>query len=365
MRRKRSLVLVYSALFLGCWFLYLPVHAQKDSVKQKSLLFFPVIARSIETGWSFGSVGSLTFRPNPADTVSRTSNMQVLLLYSTKKQLVTAINGSQYFDKEKYILNEQLSFSSYPDKFWGLGKNAQDADEEPYKFKQYYVYLHLLRKVAPHFFAGVLFEKQKVWDITYQAGGKFDQQQVAGRYDYHVSGLGGSLTWDKRNNAFAPDQGFFYQFSLNHFSKFWGSDYVYTNFVFDLRKYVAVKKNVLAFQLFSFNNTGDVPIRSLASFGGANRMRGYYDGRYKDKNQIVFQAEYRFPLYKRFSAVLFGGTGTVGRNFSDYAVKDLKYSYGGGLRFAVNKKEKLNIRIDYGIGQGKNNGFYLQLGEAF
>lgn len=128
---------------------------------------------------------------------------------------------------------------------------------------------------------------------------------------------------------------------------------------------MAVKKNVLAFQLFSFNNTGDVPIRSLASFGGANRMRGYYDGRYKDKNQVVFQAEYRFPLYKRFSAVLFGGTGTVGRNFSDYAVNELKYSYGGGLRFAVNKKEKLNIRIDYGIGQGKNNGFYLQLGEAF
>lgn len=79
----------------------------------------------------------------------------------------------------------------------------------------------------------------------------------------------------------------------------------------------------------------------------------------------MFQAEYRFPLYKRFSAVLFGGTGTVGRNFSDYAVNELKYSYGGGLRFAVNKKEKLNIRIDYGIGQGKNNGFYLQLGEAF
>jgi outer membrane protein assembly factor BamA len=340
--------------------------SQKDSSKPKHVLIFPVIAKSIETGWSFGTAGAFTFRLSPNDTVSRTSNAQLLVLYSTKKQLVTAINGSQYFHKERYILNEQVSFSSYPDKFWGLGKNAPDAAEESYKFNQYYIYLHLLRKVAPDFFIGALFEMQRVWDVSYTAGGLFDQQQVLGRNGYHVAGLGTSITYDKRNNAFAPDKGFFCQVSMNHFDKFWGSDFNYTNVVLDMRKYIPVAKNqVLAFQLFSFNNTGEVPIRSLASFGGANRMRGYYDGRYKDLNQLVLQGEYRFPLYKRFSGVAFAGTGSVGRNFSDYAVDDLKYSFGGGLRIALNKKEKLNLRLDYGIGQGTNSGFYLQLGEAF
>ncbi len=342
------------------------IYAQKDSVQPKHLLIFPVVARSIETGWSFGAVGSSTFRVSKQDTVSRTSNMQLLLLYSTKKQLVTAINGSQYFDKEKYILNEQISFSSFPDKFWGLGKNTPDANEEPYKYKQYYVYLHLLRKVASDFFVGLLFETQRVWDLDYRAGGLFDQQQVTGRNGYHVSGVGSSITYDKRNNAFAPDNGFFCQLSVNHFDKFWGSDYNYTNVVFDLRKYIPTFNNqVLALQLFSFNNTGEVPVRSLASFGGANRMRGYYDGRYKDDNQLIVQGEYRFPVYKRLSAVAFAGGGNVGKSFTDYSLSDLKYSYGGGIRFAVDSKEKLNIRMDYGIGQGKNNGFYLQLGEAF
>jgi hypothetical protein len=46
-------------------------------------------------------------------------------------------------------------------------------------------------------------------------------------------------------------------------------------------------------------------------------------------------------------------------------LNDFKYSFGGGIRFAVDTKEKLNIRVDYGIGQGKNSGLYLQLGEAF
>ncbi|MCW3087972.1 MAG: surface antigen [Sediminibacterium sp.] len=343
------------------------LYGQKDSVKAPHLLIFPVIARSIETGWSFGTAGAFTFHLSAKDTVSRTSNLQLLLLYSTKKQLVTAINGSQYFHKEKYILNEQVSFSSYPDKFWGLGKSTPDSHEEPYKFRQYYIYLHLLRKIAPSFFVGLLYEKQKVWDISYVPGGLFDQQRIVGRNGYHISGLGSSLTYDRRNNAFAPGKGFLGQVYFNHFDKFWGSDFNYTNIVVDLRTYLPVaRQQVLALQLYSFNNTGpEVPIRSLASFGGANRMRGYYDGRYKEQQQLILQAEYRFPVWKRFGAVAFGGAGNVSRNFADYSLHDLKYSYGAGLRFALDKKEKLNLRVDYGIGAGKNSGFYLQLGEAF
>ena len=364
--KKATFIFRCFGVFLLVFSLNTASYSQKDTLKPKHLLILPVIARSIETGWSFGTVGASTFRLSSKDTVSRTSNMQLLVLYSTKKQLVTAINGSQYFYKERYILNEQVSFSSFPDKFWGLGKNTQDIDEEPYKYKQYYVYLHLLHKIAPDFFVGGIFELQRVWDITYQAGGTFDKQNVPGRNGYHVAGLGSSLTYDKRNNAFAPDNGLFCQFSFNHFDKYLGSDFVYTNYVLDLRKYMRVAKNqVLALQLFSFNNSGEVPIRSLASFGGANHMRGYYDGRYKDKNQTILQGEYRFTIYKRLGAVAFGGAGNVSKDLSDYSVNDLKYSYGGGIRFALDKKEKLNLRIDYGIGQGKNNGFYLQLGEAF
>ncbi len=353
-------------LFFGFFGMISIVSAQNDSIKRKNLLILPVIAKSIETGWSFGTVGALTFRISPKDTVSRTSNAEVLVLYSTKKQLVTAFNGTQYFHKEKFILTEQISFSSFPDKFWGLGKHSPDNAEEAYKFNQFYIYAHLLRKVAPHFFIGALFETQRVWNITYLSGGLFDQQQVLGREGYQVAGFGTSFTYDKRNNAFSPDNGLFCQLFINHFDKFWGSKFNYSNVVIDLRKYIPVsKRQVLAFQLYSFNNTGEVPIRSLASFGGANRMRGYYEGRYRALDQLVFQTEYRFPVYKRVSAVAFGGTGNVGNSFRDYSLSELKVSYGAGLRIALNKKERLNLRIDYGIGQGKNSGLYLQLGEAF
>jgi len=341
--------------------------AQSDSNKNNQVLFFPVIASSIETGFAFGGAGSLTFRANKKDSITRTSSLQLLALYSIKKQFVSALNGTQYFKNEKYILMEQLSYSSFPDKFWGLGNNAADKAEEPYQFQQFYAYLHLLRKVAPHLFIGGIYEFQNVWDIKYISGGLFDKENIAGRNGYKVSGLGTSITYDNRTNAFAPDKGVYAQFYFNHFNSIFGSDFNFTNFVLDVRKFIKVKKNqVFALHLFSFNNSGsEVPIRSLASLGGASRMRGFYEGRYRDYQLLLVQSEYRLQFSKRLGMVAFSGLGNVSSEFKYMGFENLKYSYGAGFRYALNKSEKLNIRIDYGLGGGINKGFYLQIGEAF
>jgi outer membrane protein assembly factor BamA len=341
--------------------------AQKDSMKSQQILLFPVLTRSIETSWSFGVAGSSTFRFSKNDTASRTSNLQAIMLYSLKKQFVAAINGAQYFKNEQYILNEQISYSSFPDKFWGLGKHSPDSAEEDYNFKQYYIYLHLMRHLGNHIYVGLLYEFQNLMEVDYKNGGVFDQQQIVGRNPYKISGLGLSLTYDNRNNAFSPNKGSFAQIYFNHFAKAIGSDFAYTNLVIDLRKYFPIgKKNVLAIQGYSFSNMGnEIPLRSLATLGGMNSMRGYYDGRYRDKQQLVFQSEIRHSFNKRFGVVGFGNFGDVGHNISDFTLKDLKYTYGAGLRYAISKSEKLNIRLDYGIGPGKNHGFYFELGEAF
>lgn len=344
-----------------------PLTAQKDSAHNKKTLLFPVITRSIETSWSFGLAGAATFKLLKKDTATRTSNLQTIVLYSLKKQFVAAINGAQYLKNEDYIINEQLSYSSFPDKFWGLGKHTPDNAEEQYEFKQFYLYMHLMRHLGNHFYAGILFEHQKLLEVNYKAGGLFDQQNIVGRKGYQISGLGLSVTYDKRNNAFSPNKGGFAQIYFNHFGKMYGSDFTYTNMVVDLRKYLPLsKKDVLAMQGYSFSSIGDeVPLRSLASLGGMNSMRGYYSGRYRDKMQMVFQSELRHQLNNRFGVVAFGNFGDVGHNLQDFNLSDLKYSLGAGLRFAINKSEKLNIRLDYGVGPGLNQGFYFELGEAF
>jgi outer membrane protein assembly factor BamA len=356
-------------LLLPVYFL-IPVHgrAQKDSASKKNhLLVLPVIARSIETSWSFGTAISSTFHVNRKDSLIRTSNLQSLVLYSLKKQFIAAVNGTIYFPGEKYILSQQLSYSFFPDKFWGLGKIAPDSNAESYDFRQFYLYLHGQRALARHLFVGVLYEYQRLIKVDYIPGGLFDKENVAGRNGYQVSGMGASFTYDTRNEAFAPDRGVFLQGSFNHFARFLGSDFNYTNYIVDVRSFIRTyKRQVLALQAYAFLNNGNVPLRSLASFGGANSMRGYYDGRYRDKDQVVLQAEYRAPLYRRLGAVVFGGVGNVSHNCDYLSTRALKYSYGGGLRVALTTSDRLNLRLDYGISRGgKSSGFYFQLAEAF
>lgn len=331
-------------------------------------LILPLIARSIETDWSVGIAGSFTFRFNRLDTLTRTSNTQALALYSLRKQFIAAINGTTYFPGERYILNHQISYSYFPDKFWGLGKSALDQNVEAYTFRQYYVYLHLQRKLRDRFFLGLLYEYQRLLNVDHDPGDLFDQQQVPGRDPYHISGAGLSLTYDTRNNAFAPDQGALGQIFFNHFAPLLGSGFRYTAYVVDLRRFMRLYRDqVLAVQAYAQFNVGDVPLRSLASFGGSNSMRGFYDGRYRSKNQLVLQAEYRVPIVWRIGAVGFFGVGNVGDRLGDLNLRELKYSYGAGLRVVLNRKERLNLRVDYGwgLGQSVSNGLYFQLGEAF
>jgi outer membrane protein assembly factor BamA len=370
-------------LGLSCFF-FLPFRgfAQKDSIKTvpveklkipirspaniRHVLVLPIIASSIETGWSFGLASAGTFHISTPDTAIRTSNVQAVAIYTTRRQFVTALNGSIYFPGERYILNEQLSYSSFPDEFWGLGKRAPDSNEESYKFKQYYIYLHPQRLIAKSLFLGVVYEYQRVFNIDYQTGGLFDQVDVLGRHGYHVSGFGLSMTYDSRNNAFSPDRGSMLQFYFDHFDPFFRSDYTYTNYVIDLRRFIRIyKEQVLALQVFGSFNSGEVPLRSLAFLGGSSTMRGYYAGRFRDKNAGVIQAEYRIPLLWRLGAVGFADFGNVGPELKDINFQHFKYSYGGGLRVALNQKEKLNLRLDYGLAKGRSQGFYLQLGEAF
>jgi len=360
---------IFITVCCACMFLSITdrVYAQIDSTRKARLIIpFPIIVRSIETGWAFGGVVTSTFNlRSPKDSFTRTSNLQVLAIYSVEHQFVAAINGTIFFPKEKYILNQQFSYSYYPDNFWGLGKNTPNSNEEPYDYKQFYIYLHPQRHLGRSYFLGLLYELQNVWDVNYVPGGLFDKESIAGRYGYLVSGLGLSITYDTRNNAFSPDRGSMLQFYFNHFDPIFGSDYRYTNYVLDLRKFFGFHNGrVLALQGYGYFNTGTIPFRSLAAFGGANHMRGYYQGRFRDNSQALLQAEYRIPIIWRFGLVGFGGLGNVATDLGHFDLTYIKYSFGAGVRFALNRSEKLNLRLDYGIGQGCS-GFYFQLGEAF
>ena len=93
-------------------------------------------------------------------------------------------------------------------------------------------------------------------------------------------------------------------------------------------------------------------------------MRGYYEGRYRDKKLLAMQTEYRIPIIWRFGAALFAGAGDVAPALSKFNLSSVKPSYGFGLRYLFDPVEKMCIRIDFGFGKG-TSGMYITANEAY
>jgi outer membrane protein assembly factor BamA len=345
---------------------------KKDSAKasyKNKLLVFPLLASSPETSWVFGVANAFIFKTAKNDSVLRVSTIPSGILYTLNNQILVALGANIFLPKERYIIRFENSFSKFPDKFWGLGNNTDDKTSESYTFTQFYINPQLYRKVYGSLFLGGGLDFQRVFDIQYNSGGYFDQDKVLGVFDrssYSVFGLSLFINYDSRNHAYVPDRGSLFRVRFSNFDKRIGSDYDFRTLEIDFRKFFRVtKKSIFAVQSLSTFNFGDTPYRNLAILGGNSMMRGYFAGRFRDQKFAGVQAEYRFPIKGRFGGVAFAGFGQVANSFADFAFDKIKPSIGTGIRAAVLRKEKLNLRFDIAAGAGGALNYYVVLAESF
>jgi len=120
---------------------------------------------------------------------------------------------------------------------------------------------------------------------------------------------------------------------------------------------------ILATNIGGYFTKGDVPLHRLALVGGSKKMRGYVKGRYRSKNFIFFQNEYRRSISKRISGIAFINFGYFGDSLTQISSRQLLKTYGFGLRYRLNE-DGVNVRIDFGRNN-ETTGFYLTFGEAF
>jgi outer membrane protein assembly factor BamA len=180
-----------------------------------------------------------------------------------------------------------------------------------------------------------------------------------------LASLGVVANWDSRDNTFATQSGSFYQLTALFYRSAFGSDYSFDDIQFDGRNFFkSFSDHVIAVQAAAEFIDGVAPFQRYARFGGQNLLRGYFDGRYRDKNGVLLQAEYRMPVWWRFGVVGFAGVAQVADQVSGFAIDRFWFAGGIGLRFAWNPEEKINIRLDYGAGKN-SSGMYFTITEAF
>ncbi|MBC7891191.1 MAG: BamA/TamA family outer membrane protein [Sphingobacteriaceae bacterium] len=317
-----------------------------DSTQRRGRLFIlPVLYYTPETKLGFGARLAYTFRQRPDD---RPSILPITAIYTTNKQTILGFAPDLWLSGNGLHVYGQVGYLDYPFKFYGIGNQTPETNEEPYITKIFDVYGGFERRVARALYAGIRLEARE--ENIVERERLLGTGVIPGSAGQSVAGGGLTLTYDSRDNVFFPGKGFYNQFQVltyrNRRSDFFGN---FQKIRVDLRRYQPLGGGVLALNALGLFTFGDPTFQYLSLIGGEKIMRGYFEGRYRDRNLMVFQAEYRFPISPRFKLVAFAHTGRVWSG-GDFELRNFHAAGGAGLRYRVGK-DNLHLRFDLAYGQ--------------
>jgi hypothetical protein len=333
---------------------------------------FPILAYTPETSGMFGAFvvyhfdsPKLTGPPRPSEEAAKRSSLRMAAFSTWKRQYILAFAPTVYLGND-WRLSGEIALSYFPDTFYPVGPNSRENDAEDFTQRSVLGSLSIERKLFSHFSTGVHFVGIDRDVLKVEPGGELASGNVLGAAGGQTVAAGPSIVWDSRERDFAARYGARHQITWLVAPPVLGGDFGYSEVRMDLRQYLGtVKGQVLALQLYSQASWHRVPFQDLASIGGDGRMRGYFARRYHDRAALSGQAEYRIPLFWRLGAVGFVGAGSVAPSLFEFQSENLRYVGGVGLRGALNAKDGVNLRLDFGVTGEATRNVYFQVGEAF
>lgn len=178
-----------------------------------------------------------------------------------------------------------------------------------------------------------------------------------------------SVTWqkvyDSRDNIYDPTRGRRISYTTQWAGHGLGGDFDFYKFTAEARMYKKLgAKNVLAFRARGGFIQGDAPYSQLFTLGGADSLRGYEDDQFRGKYMYNATLEFRFPIVKKVSGVLFTDIGDAwdAPNVTWYnSKKTFNYGVGAGVRVTTPIGP---VKLDYGVGKHKNK-FHFSFGTQF
>nr|WP_229598252.1 BamA/TamA family outer membrane protein [Runella aurantiaca] len=332
-----------------------------------SYRFYPTLAYAPETSFEFG-VSSLLLFQAKNDTLNRLSEVQAFGFVTMKGQYGLWVDNAIYGDQDNWFLLGRMRFQKFPLLYYGIGPSP--SAKEPALIDANYLLFRqrVLRKIIPNLFIGPEIDYQQLYNTAFKQPKDHLYEKPLGTNGTINVGLGAALVYDNRHNVLNVRKGFFGELSFLKYHPRIGSEYTFHGVNLDVRSYHPTSpRNVLAWQVSGNFYGGNIPFNQLALMGGEMIMRGYYSGRYRDKNMIAAQVEHRwlpFGFSKRFGAAAFAGAAVVAPKISEFSTQYIRPTAGVGLRYLLFPRRDIYLRLDVGFSEDGPN-FYLFTGEAF
>lgn len=335
----------------------------------------PAAGYTLQTGFAGIAIANAAFYTSKHEEENQ-STILANLTYSQYKQIIFPIQTNIWTPGNKYNINSEIRFLKYPSMTYGLGGYTSLGDGYTIDYSGIKVHAAILRTVLKDVYAGVGYNLDYYWNIREvdpPVNKTTDFQSYGLNSTEMASGPTLNFLYDNRRNSINPQNGAYINLVYRPNFTFLGSDNDWQSLVVDMRKYFRLpfgSDNVLAFWSYDWLTVGGSPPYLMLPYTGGdayfNSGRGYIQGRFRGKNMLYAESEYRFNITNN---ELVGGVVFVNaESFSEEGsgrFEVISPGYGLGLRLKLNKFSRTNIAVDYGFGTGGSRGFFVNLGEVF
>jgi len=319
---------------------------------------------SSEEGFGIGIAGSGRYRAGKnwrTDTITPWSNVTLKGDVTTGQLYKIAAEGYHIFPGDRFRLVYDVYFYSFSDKYWGIGYdvNRVDSNETKYKRLQSQARVDFEINLGHGIYLGPCAQ------FTYIDARDFRNEDIIGAQPMRTftTGLGLEFRYDTRDIITGPSRGLLVELRQLFNPRFLANKYAFSSTEFIGAVYVPVWKGGLVCPMLHGRFTyGNTPWGLMSTFGGSHYMRGYYEGRYRDKSEIDATVELRQHVWRRNGVVVWVGAGTVFPRFSGMRMRNVLPNFGVGYRWEF--KKGVNVRLDVGFGRGEK-GVNFSLNEAF
>jgi len=313
----------------------------------------PYVNYDRSMGFSLGAVPMLMFNPSEKDTISPSSLIGGLGVWTTNKTWFLMGFGMFYLAEDNWRITTAggigtVNFQFYLDNPIGAWI--------PYQSEADFFMLKVERRIYKDLYGGVSYIYAHVITTT---------ETIPVSDTISLNGIGLNLSLDKRSNPYYPRSGYYATAEYNTFPEFFGNETISQKIQIDHNHYFSSRqqKDVVAARFYAGLGLGDLDFNQ--QFIVKNKdIRGYTQGAYRGDYILTLQGEYRWNFHHRWGAVGFAGVATVFEAINESDNGKLLPGIGTGIRFRVFPETNFSVGIDVAAGR-EDWGIYFQIGEAF
>lgn len=339
------------------------IWAEQNRVPQKVADFFylndaktAAVIPLVSVGGNTGAGGGLMAFYNQIGGKPR--NLNVSALFSTPAnnsatlvyQDSSLFNSSFYFDftgsyfndsDENFYVSSTIDTANALDSSIGAN-NSKKSDETSYATEELGAFANFGYSFGQHIGLGIVSSFRRV-DIGRGDGHRNERflDFVPGVAVTKLFSVGGALTFNFVKGLPRKLSGPLLRLSYTYNKEVGGSRFEFNRFTGEANQFIPIpfmashRRLALRGIFEKIDRIGEkqIPFYELSMLGDAANLRGFDQNRFRGRGLVLFNLEYRYPVWDTWDAVIFVDQGQVYDDLGDIALSEFHTAIGTGLRF--------------------------------